>query len=130
MNIMKSKKKKFNNKKVDFDTIIFISVSKNNIIISITNMHGLIIDWFSSGCLKLKGFRKSSPLAAKLVAQTLNERIKNYEKQNFILKIKGFGFLKKMLLKYIATYNFNIIKLYDITKIAFNGCKAKKKRKL
>jgi|SRR5690554_982775 len=128
--VYKKKRYKKQNLNVNFETIIFVNIQKGNIIISITNMKGDIINWFSSGCLKLKGFRKGSPLAAKLMSNCLVDRLQNYNIKKFVLKIRGQGLIKKMFLKYLALTKLNILKLYDISNIAFNGCKKQKQRKL
>ena len=115
---------------VNYDTIIYINIQKSNIIITLTDLNGKIIDWVSSGCLGFTGFRKHSPLAARELSLALLEKTEHFNKKNFILKVKGQNAIKKILLKYISQQNLNIIKMQEISSVAFNGCKAQKRRKL
>lgn len=124
------KLKKPEGTKIKGEIIIYINVQYNNVIVTLTNLGGQVVEWFSSGSLGLKGFRKTSPLAAKHLATVLFERTKNYADKAFILKIKGINTIKKALLKYIGLRGLNIIKLEELSRIPFNGCRPQKKRKL
>jgi len=128
--IYKKKRNKIKGLDINTETIIFINIQKSNIIITLTDTQGKIIDWFSSGCLGLKGFRKHTPLAAKSLAFTLFERTKNFDKKQFKLRVKGHNAVKNVLLKYISYQDLNIIDLKDITSLPRNGCKPQKRRKL
>jgi len=112
------------------ETIIYIHVQHNNIIITLTNPKGYVIDWLSSGSIGLRGFRKTSPLAAKLLASNLFEKIKDFANKDFKIKVKGFNAIRKALLKYISMQNINVIEMKDLTMIPFNGCRPQKRRKL
>ena len=126
----KRKQNKLDPTLVKSEIIIYINVNYNNIIITITNSTGHVIDWFSSGSLGLKGFRKTSALAAKLLALHLFERTKNFANKNFRIKVKGFNAIRKALLKYISMQNFNVLELKELSNVPFNGCKPRKRRKL
>lgn len=128
--VYKRKRNKIKGLDIHTETIIYINIQKSNIIITITDSHGKIIDWFSSGCLGLRGFRKHTPFAAKSLAFMLYEKTKTFAKKQFILKVKGHNAVKNVLLKYISYQNLNVIDLKDITSLPLNGCKPQKRRKL
>lgn len=130
-------RKKYTRKNKQIDTnaignniIIYINIHFNNIMVTITNLKGNVIDWFSCGSLGLRGFRKTSPLAAKILSAALADRTKEYSNKNFYLKIKGINPIKKALLKYIGLQDLNIVKIEELSMFPFNGCKPQKKRKL
>lgn len=128
--IYKRKRNRLQELTVDFKTIIYIRFQKSNVIITITNIQGKTIDWFSSGSIGFSGFRKASPLAAKELARKLYEKVRTYELKDFILKVKGFNEIKKAVLKYIALYKLKFSKMYELTMFPLNGCKPQKRRKL
>jgi Ribosomal protein S11 len=128
--VYKRKLNKFDPSTIKEETTIYIHVQHNNIIITLTNPKGEVIGWLSSGSIGLRGFRKTSPLAAKLLSFNLFEKIKGFENKNFKLKIRGFNAIRKALLKYISLYNIKVIEMEDLTMIPFNGCRPQKRRKL
>lgn len=126
----KRKRNRLQELKVDFNTIIYIRFQKSNVIITITDLQGNTLDWFSSGSIGFSGFRKASPLAAKELARRLYDKVKTYEVKNFTLKVKGFNEIKKAVLKYIALYRIRFSKMQELTMYPLNGCKPQKHRKL
>lgn len=128
--IYKRKFTKLDTSLIKEETTIYIHVQHNNIIITLTDPKGRVIDWLSSGSLGLKGFRKTSPLAAKLLALNLYEKTKDFANKSFRIKVKGFNAIRKALFKYISLQNINILEMEDLTMIPFNGCRPQKRRKL
>ena len=128
--IYKRKRNRLQELKINFNTIIYIRFQKSNVIITITDLKGNTIDWFSSGSIGFTGFRKASPLAAKELARRLFDKVKTYEVKNFSLKVKGFNEIKKAVLKYIALYKISFYKMEELTMYPLNGCKPQKRRKL
>lgn len=128
--IYKRKRNRLKELVVDFKTILYIRFQKSNVIITITNIKGETIDWFSSGSIGFSGFRKASPLAAKELARRLYNKIKTYELKDFFLKTKGVNEIRKAVLKYISLYKIKISKMHDYTMYPLNGCKPQKRRKL
>lgn len=128
--VYKRKLTKFDPSSINGETIIYINIQNNNVIITLTNSSGHVIDWFSSGSLGLRGFRKTSPLAAKLLALQLYNKTKDFGTKIFRVKVKGLNSIKKPLLKYISLQKLNIIELKELSMIPFNGCRPQKRRKL
>lgn len=126
----KRKLQKLDPTSIKDETIIYVNIQHSNVIITLTDSSGYVRDWFSSGSLGLRGFRKTSPLAAKLLASQLFERTKDYANKNFRLRIKGINPIKNPLLKYISLYNINILELKELSMIPLNGCRPQKRRKL
>ena len=52
----------------------YIKSTFNNTIVSITDPHGAVISWASSGHVGFKGSRKSTPFAAQLAAEAAARR--------------------------------------------------------
>nr|YP_010362145.1 ribosomal protein S11 [Balanophora yakushimensis]UNQ87787.1 ribosomal protein S11 [Balanophora yakushimensis] len=114
--------------------LIYIKISLNNIIITVTNLIGEVIFFSSSGNNGFKNSKKKTPFAIKKVTKNIINKIK----KNFIKKIKikiffkGLNFGRDIILKTFYQNNKNnIIKLIliqDITSFSFNGCRLKKKK--
>lgn len=124
-------KKTQNNKKIIINNVILhVFISLNNFILTITDINGNCLNWFSSGTLGFKGFRKNTPLAIEELIKKLKEEINKFEIKNIILKIKGFGPSKLGFLKYLIESNIEFKKIEDISTFAFNGCRPQKRKKL
>jgi len=124
--------KKKNNKIKIVEKIIIIHafISLNNFILTLTDIKGNTLNWFSSGTLGFKGFRKHTPLAVEELIKKLKEELIKFNIKNVILKIKGIGSSKLGFLKYLVESDINFLKIEDVSTFAFNGCRPQKRRKL
>ena len=80
----------------------YIKSTFNNTIVSITDPHGAVISWASSGHVGFKGSRKSTPFAAQLAAENAARKAAGLE----------------------------VTKISDVTPQPFNGCRPPKRRRV
>ena len=109
---------------------VYISLSFNNTLITITNFNGKTISFGSGGFLGLKGARRSTSYAGQTVATLLGKKIFALGFRYIILHLNGFGSARKTILKGFISTKLRVLRIRDTTSIAHNGCKAKKKRRI
>jgi small subunit ribosomal protein S11 len=110
---------------------IYIHATFNNTICTLTDDKGNVLSWGSSGASGFKGARKSTPYAAtsavdNLIRKAMAERgLKEVE-----IYIKGPGSGRDAALRALKPMGLRISKIADITPIAHNGPRPKKKRRI
>ena len=71
--------------------IVYIQSTFNNTIVTVTDKAGNVLTWSSSGHLKFKGSRKSTPYAAQVVAKNALDKCKPFGLQSVAVLVKGPG---------------------------------------
>lgn len=109
---------------------VYINCTKNNLLFTITNSNGNVCLWSSSGAVGFKHKRKKTSLAFQTTVLESIAKIKILKFKFIIIFLKQLGFNLDLLIK-LLNFNFLIIlRIYDVTPIAFNGCRVPKKRKI
>jgi ribosomal protein S11 len=75
------------------------------------------------------GFKKIRREALQII-QEAAKQIKRYPFKVFILKIRGFSRFRNLLVKEFLKNRLNVIKVIDVTNVAFNGCRAPARRRI
>lgn len=109
---------------------VYIKFSFNNTLITITNIQGKTISFGAGGFLGLKGSRRSTAYAGQTIAILLGKKLFSLGFRYIFVNLRGFGSSRKTVLKGFVSTKLKILKIRDITAIAHNGCKAKKKRRI
>jgi len=55
---------------------IFVKLSYNNTLLTVTDANGNVMTWASSGSIGFKGTKKGTPFAATKTAQVIADRLK------------------------------------------------------
>ena len=110
--------------------IAHIQSTFNNTIVTITDENGNTLAWSSSGVHGFKGSRKSTPFAAKIVAEDAGNKAMEYGMKNLGVYIKGPGPGRESALRALHALGFNISLIKDVTPVPHNGCRAPKKRRV
>ena len=110
--------------------IAHIQSTFNNTIVTITDENGNTLAWSSSGIHGFKGSRKSTPFAAKIVAEDAGNKAMEYGMKNLGVYIKGPGPGRESALRALHALGFNISLIKDVTPVPHNGCRAPKKRRV
>ncbi len=110
--------------------IAHIQSTFNNTIVTITDENGNTLSWSSSGVHGFKGSRKSTPFAAKIVAEDAGNKAMEYGMKNLGVFIKGPGPGRESALRALHALGFNISSIKDVTPVPHNGCRAPKKRRV
>lgn len=108
----------------------FIRSSYNNTVVSLTDMHGGLLAWSSSGLLGFKGAKKATTYAATQVVLDADEKVQKYGLKDIDVYIKGVGGGREAALRALAQKGYNITRIKDVTPIPHNGCRPKKPRRV
>ncbi|MBC7292653.1 MAG: 30S ribosomal protein S11, partial [Thermoleophilia bacterium] len=68
-----------------------IQATFNNTIVSMSDQQGNVVAWASAGTAGFKGSRKSTPYAARMVAQQASDNAKEHGMQEVDVFVKGPG---------------------------------------
>jgi small subunit ribosomal protein S11 len=110
---------------------IYINATFNNTICTVTDDKGNAIAWGSSGASGFKGARKSTPYAATTaVDNVIRKCMTNFGLKEVEVYVKGPGSGRDASLRAIKPLGLRISKIADITPIAHNGPRPKKKRRI
>lgn len=110
--------------------IIHIQSSRNNTIITLTDLQGNNKFWASAGSLGFKNSRQSTTYSAQAAAENLASKALNLGFYSVIVKVKGLGYGKNNAIRALYKSKLVITKIIEMTPIAHNGCRAPKKRRI
>lgn len=110
--------------------IIHIQNTKNNTIITLTDLQGNTKFWASAGSLGFKNSRKSTTYAAQAAAEELANKALILGFSSVIVKAKGLGYGKESTIRTLYKSALSITKLIECTPVPHNGCRAPKKRRV
>ncbi len=110
--------------------IAYINTSFNNTVITITDPTGNVISWSSAGSKGFKGSRKSTPFAAQVAAEDAARRAVDCGMRTVSVMVKGPGSGRESALRAIAIAGLKVTAIKDVTPIAYNGCRPRKKRRV
>jgi len=112
------------------DGRIYIFSSYNNIILTLTDSHGSVLTWVSSGAIGFKGAKKATPFAASKVAENIADRAKKIGVEKIQVFVKGIGSGRESAIRSLANRGLEITSIKDITPIPHNGCRPAKARRV
>jgi small subunit ribosomal protein S11 len=108
--------------------IAYVEATFNNTRITISDPNGSVLAWHSAGC-HFKGSKKSTPYAAKIVAESVSVRAKEYGLKTISIKLKGPGAGRESAVTSLAA-SFNVTSITDVTPMPHNGCRPPKRRRV
>jgi small subunit ribosomal protein S11 len=109
---------------------IYIQVSYNNIMMTVTDNQGNILTWVSAGSLGFSGPKKATAFAATKVAEAIAEKLQKSGPVSVEVFIKGIGGGRDAALKTLVNRGLNILSFKDITPIPHNGPRPPKVRRV
>ena len=124
-----AKKKKKEKKNIEQGKI-HIQASFNNTIVTVTDNQGNAIAWSSTGMHGFKGSRKSTPFAARVVAEDAIRKAMDNGVRSLDVYVKGPGTGRESALRALQTIGFQVNSIRDVTPIPHNGCRPKKRRRV
>ena len=102
----------------------------NNTLVSITDMHGNVLGWSSSGKVGFKGSRKSTAFAAQQVAQDAARQAMSHGMREVEIRVKGPGSGRESAIRALQAIGLEITTIKDCTPVPHNGCRPRKKRRV
>lgn len=109
---------------------VYINVSFNNTMITVTDPKGNVITWASAGSLGFAGPKKATPFAAQKVVATIAEKIAKTGPFNVDVIVSGISVGRDASIRSLINHGFNINSIKDVTPIPHNGPKPKKVRRV
>ena len=109
---------------------IYIKSTRNNTIITLSDLQGNVKYWSSAGHVGFKNSRKSTNYAAQAVAEKVAIKALDLGFQSILLNIQGLGYGKLPAIRALSKSKLNILKIHELTPIAHNGCRPSKKRRI
>lgn len=110
--------------------IVHILSSFNNTIVTITDRNGDVLTWASSGTVGFKGSRKSTPFAAQRAAEVCAEQAQKFGIREVEVKVNGPGSGRESAIQALHQAGLAIKSIEDVTPLAHNGCRPRKKRRV
>ncbi|HKL93766.1 MAG TPA: 30S ribosomal protein S11 [Clostridia bacterium] len=107
-----------------------IHASFNNTIVTITDTNGNAVSWSSSGKLKLRGSRKSTPFAAQVVAEDAAKVAYDQGMRTVEVFVKGPGQGRESAIRALSNVGLEVSLIKDVSPIPHNGCRPPKRRRL
>ena len=97
---------------------------------SITDTHGNVISWASSGHVGFKGSRKSTPFAAQVTADAAAKKGMEHGLQKVEVYAKGAGSGRETAIRSLQAAGLEVTTVKDVTPQAHNGCRPRKRRRV
>jgi len=110
--------------------VAHVSATFNNTMITITDAQGNTISWSSAGTMGFKGSRKSTPYAAQLAAEDAGKKASDHGMKTLEVEVRGPGSGRESALRALQSIGFQITSITDVTPIAHNGCRPRKRRRV
>ena len=110
--------------------VAHIHATFNNTVVTITDTNGNAISWSSAGVRGFKGSRKSTPFAAKMVAEDAARKAMEHGMRTVTVEVKGPGSGRESALRALSTAGLKITLIRDVTPIPHNGCRPPKRRRV
>lgn len=110
--------------------VAHVSATFNNTMITITDAQGNTISWSSAGAMGFKGSRKSTPYAAQMAAEDAGKKAAEHGMKTLEVEVRGPGSGRESALRALQSAGFQITSIRDVTPIAHNGCRPRKRRRV
>ncbi|NUN45279.1 30S ribosomal protein S11 [bacterium] len=120
------KKKKL----IESTGVAVIRATFNNTIVTLTNSHGEVISWCTSGKMGFRGSKKSTPFAAQVAAETAAKTAIDMGLKKVEVRVKGPGAGRESAIRSLQAAGLEITAIRDLTPIPHNGCRPPKKRRV
>lgn len=110
--------------------IAHIRSTFNNTIITITDTHGNVLSWSTSGHMGYKGSKKSTPYAAQMAAETAAKAAMEHGLRQIEVLVKGPGSGREAAIRSLQAAGLEVNMIKDVTPIPHNGCRPPKRRRV
>ena len=110
--------------------VVHIRSSFNNTIITITDTAGNTIAWGSSGAVGFKGSRKSTPFAAQMAAEAAGKKAQEHGVRKVDVLVRGSGSGRETAIRSLQATGLEVGSIQDVTPVAHNGCRPRKRRRV
>ncbi|NQY12180.1 MAG: 30S ribosomal protein S11 [Flavobacteriales bacterium] len=123
------KKKKKNKRNVP-NVHVHIKSTFNNTIITIADPDGQVLVWSSTGVIGFKGTKKGTPFAAQQAAETAGVKALEHGVKEAEVFVRGPGSGRETAIRALQAVGIHINSITDVTPMAHNGCRPRKRRRV
>ncbi|MBI2633821.1 MAG: 30S ribosomal protein S11 [Parcubacteria group bacterium] len=109
---------------------VYIRVSYNNTLITVTDSIGNVIAWSSAGSLGFRGPKKATPFAAARVAEAVIEKMKKSGLEELEVYVRGIGGGRESAIRTFVSKGLDIKLIKDVTPVPHNGPRQAKPRRV
>jgi small subunit ribosomal protein S11 len=109
---------------------VYITATFNNTLVTITDAGGNVITWGSSGASGFKGARKATPFAATTAVEATARKAQAAGIKEVEVYLKGPGAGRDAALRALKATGIKMSLIADVTPMAHNGARAKKRRRV
>lgn len=103
----------------------------NNTIISITDLEGAVVCWYSTGMAGFKGTKKGTPFAAQQAGELAAQKaVELVGMQKIHVLVKGPGSGRETAIRALQSAGLEVESIKDVTPIPHNGCRPRKRRRV
>jgi small subunit ribosomal protein S11 len=107
---------------------MYVTATFNNTLVTITDEQGNTVCWSSTGRVGFSGSRKSTPYAATVALEKVLDEARQYGMKDLKVYIKGPGPGRDAVLRVLKNSEFHLNLIADVTPIAHNGTRPRKKK--
>lgn len=107
-----------------------ITNTMNNIFVALTDQGGNVKALTTAGSVGFRNARKSQPVAAERAAEDLARKALGLGYGSVLVRLKGVGPHKQLAVQALHGAGLRVTGLVDVTPIAYNGCRKKKRRRV
>lgn len=109
---------------------VYVHASYNNTILTLSDPHGKVLSWVSTGMVGFTGPKRSTPYAAIQAAKALASKVEGIGLKDLEIYVKGIGSGREAAIRALAGEGFNITFIKDVTPVPFGGPRPPKPRKV
>lgn len=109
---------------------VFITATFNNTLVTITDPTGNVVSWGSAGASGFKGARKATPYAATTAVETAGRKAMTAGIKDVEVFLKGPGSGRDAALRALRSIGMKMSMIADVTPLAHNGARLKKRRRV
>ncbi len=110
--------------------VAHIRATFNNTIVTISDARGNVLSWSTAGKAGFKGARKSTAFAGTMVAQDAARAAAAKGMHEVEVRVQGAGAGRESAVRGIQSAGMHINMIKDVTPIAHNGCRPRKRRRV
>ena len=110
--------------------VIYVQASFNNTIVTVTDVRGQVLCWYSVDACGFKGTRRGTPFAAQTAAENVIRTLMDRGMERVEVMISGPGRGRDTALRTIRRSGILLSFVRDVTPMPHNGCRPPKKRRV
>lgn len=120
----------FKNKSGTADGILHITITRNNTLLTLTNLMGNVLSWTSCKNCGFTGSQKSTEIATITTAEEMGTRAKDLQLKNLYIIFHGGTRFRNAVLRGLRRSEIQVGGLIIDKTAPYNGCRSKKKRRI